>query len=83
MSKAHASVRFAGRTRDVANGPIFTWLFEPEDRGTRLTFVVVEEDLGWWQRIGESVSAAVMAKTMHGMLEAIKTGVESRASSAA
>ena len=83
VSKAHARVRFAGRTRDVANGPICTWLFEPEDRGTWLAFVVVEEDLGWWQRNVESLTAAVMAKTMHGMLEAIKTGVESTASSAA
>lgn len=48
-----------------------------------MTFVVLEEDLGWWQNILESVSAAVMAKNMHRMLDAIKTGVESQAPSAA
>jgi hypothetical protein len=26
VTKAHAKVRFAGRTSEVANGPIFTWL---------------------------------------------------------
>ncbi len=75
VSKAHAKVRFAGRTTEVPNGPIFTWLFEANDGGTKLTFVVLEEDLGWWQNLLESVSAAVMAKNMHSMLAAIKTGV--------
>lgn len=83
VSKAHAKVRFAGRTKDVANGPIFTWLFEAKDGGTKVSFVVLEEDLSWWQNILESVSAAVMAKKMDGMLAAIKTGVETRASSVA
>ena len=83
VSKAHAKVRFAGRTSEVANGPIFTWLFEAQDAGTKLTFVVLEEDLNWWQNLLESVSVAVMAKTMNSMLEAIKTGAESQASSAA
>jgi uncharacterized protein YndB with AHSA1/START domain len=83
VSKAHAKVRFAGRTKEVANGPIFTWLFEAKDAGTKLTFVVLEEDLGWWQNLLESVSALVMAKNMHGMLATIKAGVESQASSAA
>lgn len=83
VSKAHAKVRFAGMTKEVANGPIFTWLFEEEDQGTKLTFVVLEEDLSWWQNLLESVSAVAMAKKMHGMLAAIKTGVEGEASSAA
>ena len=83
VSKAHAKVRFAGRTKEVANGPIFTWLFEAKDGGTKLTFVVLEEDLGWWQNLQESVSAVAMAKNMHSMLAAIKTGVESQASSVA
>ena len=83
VSEAHARVRFAGRTKDVAHGPVFTWLFKPDDGGTALTFVVLEEHLGWWQNLLESVSAAVMAKKMHGMLAAIKTGVEGRASSTA
>ncbi|HEX5335644.1 MAG TPA: SRPBCC family protein [Propionicimonas sp.] len=83
VSKAHAHVRFAGRTTEVPNGPIFTWLFEASDGGTRLSFVVLEEDLSWWQNLLESISAAVMAKNMHSMLAAIKSGVESRASSAA
>lgn len=80
VSKAHAKVRFAGRTTEVANGPIFTWLFEAEDGGTKLTLVVLEEDLAWWQRMIESVSALAMSKDMHGMLVAIKTGLESQAS---
>lgn len=79
VSTAHAKVRFAGRTKDVAHGPVFTWLFDAADRGTRLTFVVLEADLGWWQNLLESISAAAMAKKMHGMLEAIKAGVEGRA----
>jgi uncharacterized protein YndB with AHSA1/START domain len=83
VSKAHAKVRFVGRTKEVAKGPIFTWLFEAKDAGTKLTFVVLEEDLGWWQNLLESVSAVVMAKNMRKMLEAIKNGVESKASSAA
>ena len=83
VSEAHARVRFAGRTKDVAHGPVFTWLFKPDDGGTALTFVVLEEHLGWWQNLLESVSAAVMAKKMQGMLAAIKTGVEGRASSTA
>ena len=79
VSTAHAKVRFAGRTKDVAHGPVFTWLFDAADRGTRLTFVVLEADLGWWQNLLESISAAAMAKKMHSMLEAIKAGVEGRA----
>lgn len=79
VSTAHAKVHFVGRTKDVAHGPVFTWLFEATDEGTRLTFVVLEEDLGWWQNLLESISAAAMAKKMHGMLEAIKTGVEGQA----
>lgn len=83
VSKAHAKVRFAGRTKEVANGPIFTWLFGAADGGTTLTFVVLEEDLNWWQRLLESVDAVLMTKKMQGMLAAIKAGVESRGSSAA
>ncbi len=82
VSKAHAKVRFAGRTKDVANGPVFTWLSEASDGGTKLTFVILEEDLGWWQNLLESVSAAVMAKKMHSRLTAINTGVEGHAASA-
>ncbi len=26
VSKAHGKVRFAGRTKEVANGPVFTWV---------------------------------------------------------
>lgn len=78
VSKAHAKVRFAGRTKDVANGPVFTWLFEAEDKGTKLTLVVLEEDLSWWQNLIEAVSAVVMAKNLNSMLAAIKTGVESQ-----
>lgn len=81
VSKAHATVRFAGRTREVANGPVFTWLFEAADGGTKLTFVLLEEDLHWWQGLLESVDAALMAKKLHGMLATIKTGVESRGTS--
>lgn len=82
VSTAHAKVRFVGRTREVANGPIFEWLFEARDGATKLTFVVLEKDLAWWQNLFESVSAAAMAKTMQGMLAAIKAGVESQTSPA-
>ena len=37
VTKAHAKVRFAGRNKEVANGPIFTWLFEGRDGGTEVT----------------------------------------------
>jgi uncharacterized protein YndB with AHSA1/START domain len=83
VSKAHAKMRFAGRTSEVANAPIFSWLFDTQDERTKLTFVVLEEDLSWWQNLLDSVSIAAMTKTVHAMLEAIKTGVESQASSAA
>jgi hypothetical protein len=36
-----------------------TWLFEGTDRGTKVTFVVLEEDLNWLQTLVESLSAAV------------------------
>ena len=74
---------FAGRTKEVANGPVFTWVFEASDGGTKLTLVILEEDLGWWESLLESVSAVVMSRSMHSMLSAIKTGAESQASSAA
>lgn len=83
ISRAHARVRFAGRTKEVAEPPIFTWLFEAEDGGTKLTLVVLEEDLAWWQSMLESVSALVMSKNLHSMLAAIKTGMENQASPAA
>jgi hypothetical protein len=82
VSKAHATVRFAGWTKDVANGPVFTWLFDGQDGRTTVSFVVLEEDLGWWQTLVESVSAVVMGRTMNGMLAAIKAGVERRRTSA-
>ena len=83
VSKAHVKVRFAGLTKETANGPVITWLFDSEDGGTKLTLVVLEEDLAWWQSMVESASALVMSKNMNSVLAAIKTGVESQASSAA
>ena len=83
VTKAHGKVRFARQTKDVANGPIFTWLFEGTASGTKVTLVVLEEDLNWLQNLLESVSAVAMGKNMHGMLVALKTGVESQSSSAA
>lgn len=83
VSKAHATMRFAGRTTEVTNGPIFSWLFEATDRGTKLTLVVLEEDLHWWESLLDSVSVALMARNVHSMLAAIKTGVERNATSAA
>jgi hypothetical protein len=50
---AHGKGRFAGRTTEVANGPVLTWLFEGVDGGTRVTLVVLEEDLGWFQTLLE------------------------------
>lgn len=83
VTRAHATVRFAGRNKEVANGPVFTWLFEDRDGGTELTLVVLEEDLSRWQGPLESVSAAVMAKKLNGMLAAVKAGVEIPAPSTA
>jgi uncharacterized protein YndB with AHSA1/START domain len=83
VTKAHAKVRFAGLPKDVANGPIFTWLFEGSDGSTKVTLVVLEEDLNWVQNLLESVSAVAMGKNLHGMLAALKAGVESQTSSAA
>jgi uncharacterized protein YndB with AHSA1/START domain len=82
VSKAHGKVRFAGRTREVANPPIFTWRFEAKDGGTKLTLVVLEEDLAWWQTMLESVSALAMSKNIRSTLAAVKAGVESQASPA-
>lgn len=83
VTKAHAKVRFAGLPKEVANGPIFTWLFEGDDGSTKVTLVVLEEDLSWVQNLLESVSAVAMGKNLHGMLAALKAGVESQTSSAA
>jgi uncharacterized protein YndB with AHSA1/START domain len=83
VSTARGTMRFAGRTKDVAHPPIFTWIFEGQDGATKLSFVVREEDLGWWQNLIESVSATAMAKTLNGILAAIKAGVEGQTSSAA
>jgi uncharacterized protein YndB with AHSA1/START domain len=80
VSKAHAQMRVAGRTRTVSNGPVFTFLFEAADGGTKLTLVAVEADLAWWQGLLEPVSARVMTKGMQHMLSAIKIGAETRAS---
>ncbi len=82
VSTAHAKVRFAGRTSEVENGPIFSWRFEPADGGTLLTLGVLEKDLAWWQSALESVSARMMSKNFHGMLAAIKAGVERQGSPA-
>ena len=30
-------------TRETANGPVITWLFDSEDGGTKLTLVFLEE----------------------------------------
>ena len=76
VTKARAKVRFAGRNKEVARPPTFTWLFEDRDGGTELTLVVLEEDLSRWQGLLESVSAAVMAKKLNGMLASVKAGVE-------
>jgi uncharacterized protein YndB with AHSA1/START domain len=83
VTKAHANMRVAGRNKEVANGPIFTWLFEDRDGGTELTLVVLEEDLSRWQGFMESVSATLMAKNLNGMLAAVKAGVETQAPSTA
>jgi uncharacterized protein YndB with AHSA1/START domain len=81
VTRAHAKVRVAGRNKEVANAPIFTWLFEGRDGGTELTLVVLEEDLSRWQNLMESASAAVMAKKLNGVLAAVKAGVEVQAPS--
>ena len=80
VSKAHGKMRFAGRAKEVANPPTFTWLFEAEDDGTKLTFVVLEEGLAWWESMLEPVSFRVMSRNLHSTLTAIKTGIESQAS---
>jgi uncharacterized protein YndB with AHSA1/START domain len=79
VSKAHGKVRFAGRNKEVANAPIFTWLFEDRDGGTELTLVVLEENLNRLQNLMESTSAGLMGKKLNGMLAAVKAGVETRA----
>jgi len=81
VSTAHATIRFAGRTRDVAITPIFTWLFEGDGDTTKLTFVIVEEGLGWWRNLSESVQAAGMSRMLNGLVTAIKAGVEGQAES--
>jgi hypothetical protein len=48
-----------------------------------LTLVVLEEDLSRWQGLLESVSAAVMAKKLNGVLASVKAGVEIPAPSTA
>ena len=76
VSRARVTVRIAGRTREVATNPIFTWRFETQEAGTRLTLGVLEKVLGSVNLLRETVGGAVMAKKMNAMLAAIKTGVE-------
>ena len=83
VSRAHARVRFAGRTKDVANAPIFTLLFETQGGGTKLPLVLLEEDLSWLANLYESVSGGPIEKDMRSMLAGVKAGVESHSSSAA
>ncbi len=82
VSKAHATVRFAGRTREP-NAPVFTLRFEPDAAGTKLGLDLLEKDLSWWANLVESASGGTIAKDMRRMLAAIKTGVERPAASAA
>jgi uncharacterized protein YndB with AHSA1/START domain len=83
VSRAHVKMRMFGRSAETDNGPVITWLFDPEDGGTKLSFVILEEDLALWQRLSESVSAVVDAKSVRSMLAAIKAGAESEAAPAA
>lgn len=77
VSRARATVRVAGWTKDVTTSPVFTWRFEAQGAGTRLTIGVLEKDLGpWLNLLRETVGGAVMARKMRAMLAAIKTGVE-------
>ncbi len=83
VSKAHVKMRMVGRSTETDDGPVLTWLFDPEDGRTKLSFVVLEEDLAVWQRLSESLSALVDAKSVRSMLAAIKAGVENEAGPAA
>ena len=44
VSKAHVKMRMAGRSAGTDNGPVITWLFDPEDGRTKLSFVILEEE---------------------------------------
>ena len=38
-------MRMAGRSTETDNGPVIMWLFDPEDGRTKLSCVILEEDL--------------------------------------
>ena len=82
VSTAHGTMRFAGRTKDVAHPPIFTWLFDAQDGATRVTFVVREEDLGWWQNLFESCHSARIRRRHRGTRRLVPLALEGAAGGA-
>lgn len=79
VSTAHAKMHIFGLTKEVSEGPIFTWLFAEVDGGTKLSMIIREKNLSALQRMSESVSALAMAKTLHSVMADIKAGAEKQA----
>jgi uncharacterized protein YndB with AHSA1/START domain len=58
---------------------IFTWTFEPEDGGTRLSLRVVEHDPPRWQRVVDRIAQKGFTKQVRARLARIKTRIEEQA----
>lgn len=77
------TMTFAGLGRGISI-PIhtWTWTFEPENGGTRLTLVVVEENPPRWYRILDRVFDTSSRKQVNDRLARIKAATEEQATTA-
>lgn len=82
VTKSHPKVTVAGMTKEVTHGPTWTWTFTPQDGGTRLTLVFLEEDAAWWQRAFDVVMERSWSSQIRGWLAGIRAGAEEEAASA-
>jgi uncharacterized protein YndB with AHSA1/START domain len=71
---------WAGLRREVSIAThVFTWMFEPEDGGTRLDLVLVVQNPPMWQRILDRLSDKASRKMINGRLARIKAAAEEQA----
>ena len=80
--KSHPKVSVAGMTKEISHGPTWTWTFAPEDGGTTLTLVFLEQEPAWWQRAFDVLAERTWSKQHRGWLASIKTGAEEQAAAA-
>lgn len=76
--QAHPTMTLAGLGRLSVSVAIhnWTWTFEPEDGGTRLNLVVVEQEPPWWQRVLDRVMEKGFSTQVRNRLARIKASNE-------